>query len=1188
MAQLFKNKIIGQKLETFQIEDFQEKLEIVKKWHTDYHTGSLKQDKEISRAPGWTQDFLGEVLGYARKPSENHTYDTEYSVAGQRPDFVLAHFWSTTKWYIIWELKDARTSLDAPQKREWSITPVQQAFKYKGNLRDSSFVIVSNFFETRLYYDNYLDYEMWTLDTLVNPKNDYFELRKFIFLLSEWNLIAKRWESNTHSIISLIRTKEKEITKQFYDEYKWLRLSLLRELYLKNKSVRENIDFWVEKWQKIIDRIIFACFCEDKDLLPDNILQRVIKKSEESFTTLWLNLQGFFNSIDKWNSGLNIPQYNGWLFQEDLELNNLEVGDSILRDLLKLGRYNFEDELSVNILGHIFEQSISDLEEIKNKVKENQWIEDITQVSKRKKDGVFYTPEYIVDYIVKNSVGKKVEDWEQELSKKHNLLDTRLWDKKYREKAIAVYTELQEKLQNITVLDPACGSGAFLVKVFDFLLAKNTEISRLLMDLKGDIQMWFEQTESHFKSILQNNIYWVDLNEESVEITKLSLWLKTAIRWKKLANLDSNIKCWNSLIDDPAIAWDKAFSWESEFPQIFKKKQLQAHHITWVTHNSRTSERMKQYKVEKGEWVYLDSEAELLITWYIADIVQADNIPVLAYNICADHVHILLVCMQEEIPDIVRRLKWKSAYMYNKGVNPLVEAEDPNYSDGTKYHLWAQKYHSEEIISDEQLANTIEYIENNREKHELPVNKGVHPLVQKMCCTYQAAFQSQYTWGFDVIVGNPPYVVVKKDNPITRFYNWNDDLYLMFFEKTMKFLLEKEWILWFITPRFFLVNKWNQKFREYILNDINLYQLVETSPFEDAQTECVISIFNKKDLSEKIKVFEDTNSLIEIKSHILKEVSRKNNDFLINTSLTTEQNFIIEKILKNTLQIWELSISKRWMELWKPFLRETLQWVSTMIWQDTWKYSFIFEDTFVPKYHKEYLRLKDFFEWEKIYLRRVAKDLICYIWNDFAYNKNIYWIKTSNDNYNIKYISTLLNSSILSFYYKAKFSTKKWDLFPEIQTYLYNQLPIKNIPLPEQTPFIEKADFMLENNKIMWEKVQKFLKRVQGTFQLEKLSKKLQAFYELSFEEFVRELWKMKTCPATSSTATKQGVSTPCWTKVKLSLKDQDEWEEYFDSYKVEVVELKTKIDTCDREIDEMVFDLYGLSDQERELVINS
>jgi len=97
MAQLFKKNIIKEKLIDFEIQKFEEKLEIIKKWHNDYHNGSLKTDKEISRAPGWTQDFLGEILDYTRKPSENFTYDTEYTVLGQRPDFVLCNFnrWNT-------------------------------------------------------------------------------------------------------------------------------------------------------------------------------------------------------------------------------------------------------------------------------------------------------------------------------------------------------------------------------------------------------------------------------------------------------------------------------------------------------------------------------------------------------------------------------------------------------------------------------------------------------------------------------------------------------------------------------------------------------------------------------------------------------------------------------------------------------------------------------------------------------------------------------------------------------------------------------------------------------------------------------------------------------------------------------------------------------------------------------------
>jgi type I restriction-modification system DNA methylase subunit len=111
-------------------------------------------------------------------------------------------------------------------------------------------------------------------------------------------------------------------------------------------------------------------------------------------------------------------------------------------------------------------------------------------------------------------------------------------------------------------LDPACGSGAFLVYVFDFLLAENKRVGEILGDLFS--------LETYVRDILQNNIYGVDLNDESVEITKLSLWLKTAQKGKKLTALDKNIRCGNSLIDDENIAGRTVFNWQKEFKEIFE------------------------------------------------------------------------------------------------------------------------------------------------------------------------------------------------------------------------------------------------------------------------------------------------------------------------------------------------------------------------------------------------------------------------------------------------------------------------------------------------------------------------------------------------------------------------------------------------------------------------------------------
>ncbi|OQY26875.1 MAG: hypothetical protein B6244_12225, partial [Candidatus Cloacimonetes bacterium 4572_55] len=122
-------------------------------------------------------------------------------------------------------------------------------------------------------------------------------------------------------------------------------------------------------------------------------------------------------------------------------------------------------------------------------------------------------------------------------------------------------------LQKVKVLDPACGSGAFLVKVYDYLLAENMRVNEIITELQPEKYDLFTQ-EQYIRSLLENNIYGVDINEESVEITKLSLWLKTAVKGKKLTNLKDNIKCGNSLIDDPDIAGEKAFSWDQEFPEI--------------------------------------------------------------------------------------------------------------------------------------------------------------------------------------------------------------------------------------------------------------------------------------------------------------------------------------------------------------------------------------------------------------------------------------------------------------------------------------------------------------------------------------------------------------------------------------------------------------------------------------------
>jgi len=1001
MAQLFKKNILKEKLENFEIPNFEEKLEIIKKWNDDYHHWTLKTDNETARDSGWTQDFLWTVLDYTRKPAENYTYNTEYVVSGQRPDFVLWYF-DKEENLVVWELKDAKTSLDAPQKREWSLTPVQQAFKYKWWLRNTSFVIVSNFYEIRLYNDNHLDFEVWNLDDLLNPKNNYFNFRKFYFLLCKNNLIAKKWDSNTKNLLSNIRIREKEITKKFYQEYTILRKELFKDIIKNNPWFKKTeLDFILNKTQKIIDRIIFIHFCEDLGLLPQGKLKEVIKYWEESLSTTWETLKNFFRAVDSGSEKLWIPDWYNWgLFHTDEQLNSLKVWDKICRKFVDLWEYDFADDLSVNILWHIFEQSISDIEELKDKIQK----EEEPTLSKRKKDWVFYTPEYIVDYIVKNSVWKKIDDWEEQLKEKHKLTD-KITDKNYTKRAITVYEELQQKVQNIKVLDPACGSWAFLVKVFDFLLDKNKEISNKLQDLSWSNALNMFSTDTYLKDILKNNIYWVDLNEESVEITKLSLWLKTAIKWKKLANLDQNIKCWNSLIDDPEIAWDKAFNWETEFSDIFDK------------------------------------------------------------------------------------------------------------------------------------------------------------------------------WGFDVIVGNPPYVSIKKDDYKKYITSSCVDLYALFIELSYN-LLKNNWALGFIIPDRHIVNTDYKTLRKLLLEKTSIKEIIPLWDwiFEDVNMPTSLLFFEK---------YINKNNIISVKENLLWEIIFFEQNWFLNNenyifSIFTNQKWlkIIDKIERKWIKLSEFLDNARWVEIWKKskilYEKNNFWYVEFLKWEDINKYYLkpscfikLWEDNINYKenslYEKNSILIRKTWNW----INATFKDKYMY----FIQVIYSFSLKENEKRFNEKYILSLLNSAFYNFYYHSKFWDKWRKTFPHLTQDKILWLYVKNIPLLEQKPFIEKADFMLDKNKIMQEKIDKFLKRVWENFEIKKFSNKIKNFFELDFGDFVKELKKTKN---------------KNWEKVSLSLKEQDDWEEYFEDYKKEILELKSEIEKCDKEIDEMVFDLYGLSEEERKVVLES
>jgi len=557
MAGLFKNRIIKEKLERFTLPDLDNKLAIIQSWYNVYKNGGLHEKNETQCEQAFNSDFFIKILGYTVFPNNNYTIQPKDNVeigGGQIPDATLGHFTRTKKRVIaVVEIKDANTSLDKSQHRVGNLSPIQQAFKYKPLYKECVFVIATNFIEIRLFRDNQLDYEKFTLADLINPTDNYFNFRKFYFLLCADNFITENGQTETEKLLSAIRIQQENITNKFYQEYKQLREDLIKDIARNNKNIT-RADFYnhiVEKAQKIVDRIVFICFFEDSGLLPENKLAEVVDYAQKGILNepIWDTLKKFFKAVDEGSQKLGVPNgYNGELFKPDEELQNLIISDDVCKRFVDLSKFDFKEDLSVNILGHIFEQSITDLERLKNFSEDKETAIE-KKDSKRKKDGIFYTPEYIIDYLVKNSLGRYLEAKESEILEKHKLDSKKIKSEAtHDKKAINAYSEYQSFLQTVKVLDPACGSGGFLVKVFDYLLEENKRVSNILAELKGKSSLF--DTEDYVKHLLQNNVYGVDLNSESVEITKLSLWLKSAKRGQKLITLKENIKCGNSLIGE--------------------------------------------------------------------------------------------------------------------------------------------------------------------------------------------------------------------------------------------------------------------------------------------------------------------------------------------------------------------------------------------------------------------------------------------------------------------------------------------------------------------------------------------------------------------------------------------------------------------------------------------------------------
>ena len=556
---LFQKSVVNKYLKTLDSAEVEKSFLKFKEFYGNQaRLENIRLLKEENYQEGFLREIFVQVLGYTINPDENYNLTTEFKnlTDAKKADGAIL---DDGKAIGVIELKSTKTtSLE-------SIT--EQAFNYKNHQPNCRYIITSNFEKIRFYIDNATDFEEFNLFTL--SKDDFKILYLILSKESIFNEIPLKLKKE--SVLH-----EENISKQLYQDYSNFKHKIFENLVQNNPQFDKLTLF--KKSQKLLDRFLFVLFGEDSGLVPPNAVSKIIdqwKALEEldESVSLYSRFKKLFHHLDVGHkyTTFEIPAYNGGLFREDEILDKVQIDDEILlNDSLKLSAYDFQTEIDVNILGHMFENSLNEIEEMTAEL-EGKVVDK--KKTKRKKEGVYYTPKYITKYIVENTVGELCKQKKNELNLDEidisNLQNSRTKQGKLNKKAVVLLARLKtysDYLLSLKILDPACGSGAFLNQTLEFLLEEHKFVDEIRRQLEKDSLGLFDIK----KSILESNIYGVDINEESVEIAKLSLWLRTAERGRKLSDLNNNIKCGNSLIDDPEIAGEKAFKWENEFSEIME------------------------------------------------------------------------------------------------------------------------------------------------------------------------------------------------------------------------------------------------------------------------------------------------------------------------------------------------------------------------------------------------------------------------------------------------------------------------------------------------------------------------------------------------------------------------------------------------------------------------------------------
>lgn len=1033
---------------------------------------NIKSNKEENYQYGFLQDLFVNVFGFTLNPQSDYNLTTEFKnqIGSKKADGAILKNGHAIG---VIELKSSKL------KDLNKIT--EQAFNYKNNQPYCRYVITSTFEKLRFYIDNAVDFVEFNLFKLTKSEFSY------LYLLLNYNSIMADLPIK---IKNESLSQEEAISKQLYKDYSLFKKELFSDLINNNPNI-DALELF-QKSQKLLDRFLFIFFAEDRGLLPPNFSINILNEWSEAkrlkiFMPLYDKFKQYFNFLDKGyiDENTEIFAYNGGLFRADTLLDNLIISDTVLsKHIKKISDYDFASEIDVNILGNIFENSLNEIEEIRAELNGEKLDKTTT---KRKKDGVFYTPPYITKYIINNTIGKLCWDKKNEMGiveENYNYVKIPAKSSKNYSKIFEQQSQRLKALESyrawllsITICDPACGSGAFLNEALNFLIAEHEYIDELTSRMSNS-SFIFPDIEN---SILENNLFGVDINEEAVEIARLSLWLRTAKPKRKLNNLSSNILKGNSLISNKDVAGELAFNWEESFPKVFANGGFDVviGNPPYVRMQGLQNSYPHMVEYYNKQYVSATSNYDIYVLFMEKSLGLIKNNGIVSFIL----PHKFLIT---EFGVGIRKF-----FAENRAVESLLHfGSELVFEDASTYTciINLDKKPKEKIyfkkinplkISEPFDFEQMDYSLLSQDNWDLQ-SESVYKVMQKLksqpytvADVFDKIFQG-------IASGGDKFFVLKLIKPISKEVG-------LFFSD----MLEKEVELEFSFMKPLIKGNQIAKYQPVIVTNYILF------PYNIENGKAVPMSFDRIQSVYPLAA----QYFIENEGFLRgREKGRFNND-------------------------------KEW------FLFSRNQGISNV-------------------------------EHPKIMTQEISFGCnMTYDTNgEFYHSTTIYsFVKNKKFPVSDKFYLAILNSELMWFFIKNT-STELSGGFFRFKTNYLKPFPLPETPSNSQA-FIEKTELILELNKKAQDLVLKFLRAIERKFSLTDFSKDLQSWHSLTFNEFIDQLRKKK---------------------VKLSLSEESEWEDYFLTEQTKAQELYARIEEVNQIINSMVYELYGLNSEEIRVIENS